>query len=185
MATLISTTGQILGGTICIFMAAKLFQSMAQSVVSGAALSFGHEMFASSASTLAQGVIGEKNPGGRRSGGLLGTAKTVVETLRNTQTATFRGVADTIDAAKEGGISGAVEHVASKIPVVDNLVNASKTGNMANYVKARVAFGSDSDRAKSYLTNEAPEMQPLPKTDNNPNSAESVYKRINNPTESF
>ena len=185
MATLISTAGQILGGTICIFMAAKMVPSMAQSVVSGAALSFGHEMFASSASTLAQGVIGEKNPGGGRSGGLLGTAKTVVETLRNTQTATFRGVADTIDAAKEGGISGAVEHVAYKIPVVDNLVNASKTGNMANYVKARVAFGSDSDRAKSYLTNEAPEMQPLPKTDNNPNSAESVYKRINNQKEAF
>ena len=105
--------------------------------------------------------------------------------MRNTQTATFRGVADTIDAAKEGGISGAVEHVASKIPVVDNLVNASKTGNMANYVKATVAFGSDSDRAKSYLNSETPEMQPLPKTDNNPNSAESVYKRINNQKEAF
>ena len=56
---------------------------------------------------------------------------------------------------------------------------------MANYVKATVAFGSDSDRAKSYLNSEAPEMQPLPKTDSNPNSAESVYKRINNPKESF
>ena len=135
--------------------------------------------------TLAQGVIGEKSPNGGRSGGLLGTAKTVVETLRNTQTAAFRNVADTIDAAKDGGISGAVEYVASKIPVVDNLVNASKTGNMANYVKATFAFGSDSDRAKSYLNNEVPEMKPVQKTDSNPNSAESVYKRINNPKEAF
>ena len=42
MATLITAAGQILGGTICIFMAARIVPSMAQSVVSGADLSFGH-----------------------------------------------------------------------------------------------------------------------------------------------
>ena len=185
MATLISTAGQILGGTICIFMSAKMVPSMAQSVVSGAALSFGHEMFMSSASSLVNGAIGEKSPNGGRTGGLLGTSKTIVETLRNTQTAAFRGVADTLDAAKEGGIGGAVEHVASKIPVVNDIVSASKTGNMANYIEARVAFGADSDRAKRYLNNDTPEMKPVPKTDDNPNSAESIYKRLNNEKELF
>ncbi|MBR2209416.1 MAG: hypothetical protein IJ859_11465 [Synergistaceae bacterium] len=166
-------------------MSAKMVPSMAQSVVSGAALSFGHEMFTSSASSLVNGAIGEKSPNGGRTGGLLGTSKTIVETLRNTQTAAFRGVADTLDAAKEGGIGGAVEHVASKIPVVNDIVSASKTGNMANYIEARVAFGADSDRAKRYLNNDTPEMKPVPKTDDNPNSAESIYKRLNNEKELF
>ena len=83
MATLITAAGQILGGTICIFMAARIVPSMAQSVVSGAALSFGHELFNSTASSVAHGVIGEKSPGGGRSGRLIGTGKTIVETLRN------------------------------------------------------------------------------------------------------
>ena len=38
MATLITAAGQILGGTICIFMAARIVPSMAQSVVSGAVI---------------------------------------------------------------------------------------------------------------------------------------------------
>ena len=179
MATLITTAGQILGGTICIFMAARMVPSMAQSVVSGAALSFGHELFTSSASTLAHGAIGEKNPGGGRSGGLLGAGKTIVETLRNTQTAAFRGVADTVDAAKEGGFGGAIEHVASKIPVVDKLANAAKSGNMLHYVSASLVFGSDSDRATRYLNNDTPEMRPAPKFNDNPNSAESLSERLN------
>ena len=185
MATLITTAGQILGGTICIFMASKIVPSMAQSVVSGAALSFGHELVTSSASTLAHGVIGEKSPNGGRTGGLLGTSKTIVETLRNTQTAAFREVADTVDAAREGGIGGAVGHIASKLPGGENLVTAAKTGNMANYVKASLAFGSDSDRAKSTLNNAdnsvSAEMISTPKIQNeNPNSAESLYERLNN-----
>ena len=179
MATLITTAGQILGGTICIFMAARMVPSMAQSVVSGAALSFGHELFTSSASTLAHGAIGEKNPGGGRSGGLLGAGKTIVETLRNTQTAAFRGVADTVDAAKGGGFGGAIEHVASKIPVVDKLANAAKSGNMPHYVSASLVFGADSDRATRYLNNDIPEMRPAPKIDENPNSAESLSQRLN------
>ena len=179
MATLITTAGQILGGTICIFMAARMVPSMAQSVVSGAALSFGHELFTSSASTLAHGAIGEKNPGGGRSGGLLGAGKTIVETLRNTQTATFRGVADTVDAAKEGGFSGAIEHVASHIPVVDKLANSAKSGNMLHYVSASLVFGADSYRATRYLNNDTPEMSPAPQFDDNPNSAESLSERLN------
>lgn len=179
MATLITAAGQILGGTICIFMAARMVPSMAQSVVSGAALSFGHEMFTSSASTLTHGAIGEKNPGGGRSGGLLGAGKTIVETLRNTQTAAFRGVADTVDAAKEGGFGGAVEHVASHIPVVNNLVTAAKSGNMLHYVAASTVFGADSDRATRYLNNDTPEMRPAPKIDDYPNSAESLSQRLN------
>lgn len=162
MATLITAAGQILGGTICIFMAARIVPSMAQSVVSGAALSFGHELFSSSASSLVHGAIGEKSPGGGRSGGLLGAGKTVVESLRNAQTATFRGGADTWDAAKEGGFGGAVEHVASHIPVVNNLVNAAKSGNMLHYVAASTLFGSQSDRATRLLYDDTPEMMPAP-----------------------
>ena len=162
MATLITAAGQILGGTICIFMAARIVPSMAQSVVSGAALSFGHELFTSSASSLVHGAIGEKSPGGGRSGGLLGAGKTVVESLRNTQTATFRGVADTWDVAKEDGFGGAVEHVASHIPVVNNLVNAAKSGNMLHYVAASTLFGSQSDRATRFLHDDTPEMMPAP-----------------------
>ena len=178
MATLITAAGQILGGTICIFMAARIVPSMAQSVVSGAALSFGHELFTSSASTLAHGAIGEKNPNGGRSGGLLGAGKTVIESLRNTQTSTFRGIANTYDAAKEGGFSGAVEHVASHIPVVNNLVSAAKSGNMRNYVAASFVFGSDSDRATRYLENDTPEMHPTSKNEN-PNSPESFFEHLN------
>ena len=177
MAALISTAGQILGGTICIFMASRMVPSMAQSVVSGAALSFGHELFTSSASTLTHGAIGEKSPGGGRSGGLLGAGKTVISALRNSQTSAFRGIANTYEAAKEGGLGGAVEHVASHIPGVNNLVSAAKTGNMANYVSASVFFGSQSDRATRYLQNDdVPEMRPP----ENPNSAESIYQRLNN-----
>ena len=180
MGTLITTAGQILGGTICIFMASKMVPSMAQSVVSGAALSFGHELFNSTASSVAHGIIGEKNPGGGRSGGLLGAGKTVVQSLRNAQTATFRGIANTYDAAKEGGLSGAVEHVASHLPVVNNLIDAHKGGNMLNYVAASTVFGSHSERATRYLHNDdTPEMRPAPKNEN-PNSQESSFERLNN-----
>ena len=183
MATLITTAGQILGGTICIFMAARMVPSMAQSVVSGAALSFGHELFASSASTLAHGAIGEKTPNGR-SGGLLGAGKTVLSSLRNAQTATFRGIANTYEAAKEGGFSGAVEHVAASIPGVQNLVNAAHSGNMLNYVSASFAFGADSQRARRYLNPDVPEMRP-PEKNSNPNSPESVFERLKNEKELF
>lgn len=179
MATLITAAGQILGGTICIFMAARIVPSMAQSVVSGAALSFGHELFTSSASSIVHGAIGEKNPGGGRSGGLFGAGKTIVETLRNTQTATFRGMADAWDAAKESGFGGAVKHVASHIPGVNNLISAAKTGNMANYVSASFFFGSHSDRATRYLQNDdVPEMIPAPKNEN-PNSPEKLFEPLN------
>ena len=181
MATLITAAGQILGGTICIFMAARMVPAMAQSVVSGAALSFGHELFTSSASTLMHGAIGEKNPGGGRSGGLLGAGKTVLESLRNAQTATFRGIANTYDAAKEGGFGGAVEHVAASIPGVQNLVEAAHEGNMLNYVSASFAFGSHSDRATRYLHHDVPEMSPP----YNPNSPESIFNRIKKREEFF
>ena len=174
MATLITAAGQILGGTICIFMAARIVPSMAQSVVSGAALSFGHELFTSSASSLVHGAIGEKSPGGGRSGGLLGAGKTVVESLRNAQTATFRGMADTWDAAKDGGFGGAVEHVASHIPVVNNLVNAAKSGNMLHYVAASTLFSSQSDRATRLLHDDTPEMMPAPTFSQNNRKEESA-----------
>ncbi len=162
MTTLITAAGQILGGTICIFMAASIVPSMAQSVVSGAALSFGHELFTSSASSIVHGAIGEKSPGGGRSGGLLGAGKTVVESLRNAKTATFRGVADTWDTGKEDGFGGAVEHVASHIPVVNNLVNAAKSSNMLHYVAASTLFGAQSDRATRLFHDDTPEMMPAP-----------------------
>ena len=180
MATLITAAGQILGGTICIFMAARIVPSMAQSVVSGAALSFGHELFTSSASILTHGFIGEKNQGGGRSGGLLGAGKTVVESLRNAQTSTFRGIASTYEAAKEVGFSGAVEHVASHIPVVNNLMDAHKGGHMLHYIAASTLFGSQSDRATRYLHNDdAPEMYPAPKNENH-HSPENLFERLNN-----
>ena len=101
------------------------------------------------------------------------------------KTAAFREVADTVDAAREGGIGGAVGHIASKLPGGENIVTAAKTGNMANYVKASLAFGSNSDRAKSTLNNAdniaSAEMISTPKIQNeNPNSAESLYERLNN-----
>lgn len=85
----------------------------------------------------------------------------------------------TVDAAKEGGFGGAIEHVASKIPVVDKLANAAKSGNMLHYVSASLVFGSDSDRATRYLNNDTPEMRPAPKFDDNPNSAESLSEHLN------
>ncbi|MBQ7576744.1 MAG: hypothetical protein IJT21_00595 [Synergistaceae bacterium] len=144
---------------------------MAQSVVSWAALSFGNELFTSSASTLAHGAVGEKNSNGGRSGGLLGAVKTVIKGLRNAQTSTFRGIANTYDAAKEGGFIGAVEHAASHIPVVNNLVSAAKSGKMRNYVAASFVFGSDSDRAARYLENDAPEMHSA----SNPNNERIIF----------
>ncbi len=166
MAALISTAGQILGGTICIFMAARMVPSMAQSVVSGSALSFGHEMVTSTASNMTHAVAGEKTTGGQRVGGLPGVARTVVEALRTARTAqttTFNGAANTIEAAKEGGIGGAVSYAAASTPGVRNVVNAAQTGgtrNAANYVAAGVAFGFDSERATRHLSNDVPEMAP-------------------------
>ena len=99
----------------------------------------------------------------------------IFESLRNAQTSTFRGIANTYDAAKEGGFSGAVEHVASHMPVINNLVDAHKGGNMLHYVSASAVFGSNSDRATRYLHNDdAPEMHPA-----NPNSPESFFERLN------
>ena len=69
---------------------------------------------------------------------------------------------DTWDAAKEGGLGGAVEHVASHIPAVNNLVNAAKSGNMLHYVAASTLFGSQSDRATRLLHDDTPEMMPAP-----------------------
>ena len=106
---------------------------------------------------------------------MLGTGKTVVESLRNAQTATFRGIANTYDAAKEGQFSGAVEHVAAFIPGVQNLVDATHSGNMLNYVSASFAFGSHSDRATRYLHHDSPEMSPP----DNPDSPESIFNRLN------
>ena len=94
--------------------------------------------------------------------GFLCVGKTVVEKLRNAQTAPFRGMADTWDAAKEDGFGGAVEHVASHIPVVNNLVNAAKSGNMLHYVAASTLFGAQSDRATRFLHDDTPEMMPAP-----------------------
>ncbi len=69
-------------------------------------------------------------------------------------------MADTWDATKDGGFSGAVEHVASHIPVVNNLMDTHRTGNMLHYVAASTLFGSQSDRATRYLGNDNPEMSP-------------------------
>ena len=102
--------------------------------------------------------------------------KLLLKSLRNAQTSTFRGIANTYDAAKEGGFSGAVEHAASYIPVVNNLVSAAKSGNMRNYVAASFVFGSDSDRATRYLENNATEMPPASK---NENSSESFFEHLN------
>ena len=53
------------------------------------------------------------------------------------------------------GEGSAVEHVASHIPGVNNLISAAKTGNMANYVSASFFLGVHSDRATRYLQNNA------------------------------
>ena len=166
MAALISAAGQILGGTICIFMAARMVPSMAQSVVSGSALSFGHEMVTSAAAGMTHAVAGEKTAGGQRVGGLPGIARTVIGGLRSTRTAqttVFNGTANTLEAAKEGGVSGAVSYVAASTPGVRNVLNAAQSGgtrNAANYVAAGVAFGFDSERATRHLSNDVPEMAP-------------------------
>ena len=166
MAALISTAGQILGGTICIFMAARMVPSMAQSVVSGSALSFGHEMVTSTASGMTNAVAGEKTAGGQRVGGVPGAFRTVVEALRTTRTAqttAFNGMANTYEAAKEGGVSGAVTYMAASTPGFKNVVNAAQTGgarNAAGYVAAATVFGSDSERATRHLSNDVPKMAP-------------------------
>ena len=166
MAALISTAGQILGGTICIFMAARMVPSMAQSVVSGSALSFGHEMVTSTAANMTHAVAGEKTAGGQRVGGLPGMFRTVVEglrTARTAQTTTFNGAANTIEAAREGRIGGAVTYVAASTPGVRNVLNAAQSGGVGNatrYVAAATVFGSDSERATRHLSNDVPEMAP-------------------------
>lgn len=166
MASLITSAGQILGGTICIFMAARMVPSMAQSVVSGAALSIGHEMFTSTASNMTHSVTGQKTAGGQRVGGLPGIGRTVMDAIRgtrNAQTTAFRGMANTYDAAREGGIGGALTHIAASTPGVRNALNAAQSGgvgNMARYVAASTIFGSQSERATRHLNNDVPEMSP-------------------------
>ena len=166
MASLISAAGQILGGTICIFMAARMVPSMAQSVVSGAALSVGHEMVTSTAAGMSNAVMGQKTAGGQRVGGIPGMARTVIEGIRGIrtgQTSLSRGVANTFDAAREGGVSGAVTYVAASTPGIRNVLNAAQSGgarNAAGYVAAAAVFGSDSDRATRHLSNDVPEMAP-------------------------
>ena len=155
-----------LGTSFTLVMAAKMVPSMAQSMVNGAISGFGHEQIAATAAGLGRGVMQ--------------TGRTVVDTVRgarNTQTATFRGMANTIDAAKEGGAAGVVSYVAAATPGVRNLMSAAKSGglrNMAGYVAATALFGSQSERAQKHLN---------PPTENsmtpgNTSSPESVAERI-------
>ena len=118
--------------------------------------------------------------------------RTIVNTVRgarNTQTATFRGIASAYDAAKEGGAVGAAGYVAASTPGVRNLVSAAKAGgpwNMAGYVAATALFGSQSERAQKYLSRNEETMMPgnrpmppIPAPGNaNVSSPESVAERI-------
>lgn len=124
--------------------------------------------------------------------GVIQTGRTVVNTVRgarNTQTATFRGIASAYDAAKEGGVVGAAGYIAASTPGVRHLVNAAKSGglrNMAGYVAATALFGSQSERAQKYLSRNEETMTPgnrsmpsVPAPGNaNVSSPESVAERI-------
>ena len=157
--TLISMAGQILGGTIAILMAARMVPSMAQSIVSGSAGHFGHEMVTSTAAGMTNAVLGHKTASGERSGGVAGALRTA----RNVQTSAFQGIANTFDAKKEGGLAGAAAYVAASTPGVRNFVNAAQSGGVKNalgYVKASVLYGSQSDRAIRHLNKGQASMEP-------------------------
>ena len=157
--TLISMAGQILGGTIAILMAARMVPSMAQSIVSGSAGHFGHEMVTSTAAGMTNAVLGHKTASGERTGGVAGALRTA----RNVQTSAFQGIANTFDAKKEGGLAGAAAYVAASTPGVRNFVNAAQSGGVKNalgYVKASVLYGSQSDRAIRHLNKGQASMEP-------------------------
>lgn len=165
-----------LGTSFTLVMAAKMVPSMAQSMVNGAISGFGHEQIAATATGLGRGVTQ--------------AGRAVIDTVRgarNAQTATFRGMANTIDAAKEGGAVGAAGYVATSTPGVRNLVSAAKSGglrSMAGYVAATALFGSQSERAQKYLNEETMtpgnrSMTTVPAPGNaNVSSPESVAERI-------
>lgn len=175
---LLSFASTALGTSFSLLIAAKMVPSMAQSMVNGAISGFGHEQIAATAAGLGRGVTQ--------------AGRTIVDTVRgarNTQTATFRGIASAYDAAKEGGAVGAAGYVAASTPGVRNLVSAAKSGglrNMAGYVAATALFGSQSERAQKYLSRNEETMTPgnrsmttVPAPGNaNVSSPESVAERI-------
>lgn len=182
---LLSFASTALGTSFSLLIAAKMVPSMAQSMVNGAISGFGHEQIASTAAGLGRGAtqIGR---------GAMQAGKTVVNTVRgarSAQTSAFRRMANTIDAAKEGGAAGAVSYVAAATPGVRNLMSAAKSGgirNMAGYVAATALFGSQSERAQKYLSRNEETMTPgnrsmttVPAPGNaNVSSPESVAERI-------
>lgn len=176
--SILSFASTALGTSFTLVMAAKMVPSMAQSMVNGAISGFGHEQIAATAAGLGRGAMQ--------------AGRTIVNTVRgarNTQTATFRGMANAYDAAKEGGAVGAAGYVAASTPGVRNLVSAAKSGgfrNMAGYVAATALFGSQSERAQKYLSRNEETMMPgnrpmppIPAPGNaNVSSPESVAERI-------
>lgn len=78
--------------------------------------------------------------------------------MRNAQTAAFREMSNTANAAKEGGIAAAVEYVGGKIPGVRGVMAAHQSGgasNAAGYVAASTLYGSDSEQAASRISQPA------------------------------
>ena len=164
--TIMTVAGYVLGGSVCLYMTVRFVPSMAQSIITGAALSVGHEALTRSASEMSQGgrtAIRGLGEAGR-------TVKNIISNARRGQTATFRGMANTMDAAKAGGWKGALEHwrgalgqLGAATPGVRRLMQASEggKGNLLQYVKASVLYGSQSDRATQFLrASQKPAMSP-------------------------
>lgn len=174
---MMTVAGYVLGGSVCLYMTVRFVPSMAQSIITGATLSAGHEALTRSASDMAQ--AGRTSIRGLREAGR--TVKDIIGSARRGQTAAFRGMADTMDAAKAGGIKGALGHIGAGTPGIRGMMQASKgeQGNILRYVGASALYGSKSDRATRFLEtsqSQKPEMSP-----GNPggmNSPEQLAERM-------
>lgn len=172
---MMTVAGYVLGGSVCLYMTVRFVPSMAQSIITGTALSMGHEALTRSASDMAQ--AGRTSIRGLGEAGR--TVKEIISNARRGQTAAFRGMANTMDAAKTGGIKSALGHIGAATPGVRGLMQASEggKGNILRYVSASVLYGSHSDRATRFLTQKhKPEMSPG--TPGGINSPEQVVERM-------
>lgn len=166
LVELLSKAAQILCGMVCLFMTARTVPNYATSIITGASGNLGFEGLTSTGSGMKNAVFGQRTAGGERIGGLLGAGQAignVIKNARTTQTAAFRGMANTMDAAKAGGIKGALGHIGTATPGVRRLMQASEggKGNILRYAKASALYGSQSERATRFLeASRKPEMSP-------------------------
>ncbi|MCR4818848.1 MAG: P-type conjugative transfer protein TrbL [Fretibacterium sp.] len=161
MTTLITAAGQILGGVICIFMAARYVPNIAQAVVNRAAMTFGHP----ATQLVYASVTGAPTVNAQNGGGFVAS---VMDALRGSHHAEYEergaagappppGPAATIEGyamreyirGQDGMLSGAgYNPLASNqaAPTVENPANAEA---MTNYVPSDSAYGARLDAART------------------------------------